>query len=581
MKQTSASKRKRSSATPLNSTLQRPSANTRSAARASNKQQEEEQPEEEQSEEEQPPPTTTKRKKAGECQELAPGRSMGQPSRSSKPSRQTTVKRPTSASQRPKPRPKPAQQHFRAVNIDVDAPDDPPTSARPPAKKRKSVQQVLTVREEQEDHSSDDTTEDNTDGEHERDEDRMAAEHPEEETPIFIENSSDDEDNTNDCLSPRSHSGPPGAHVTGGSDGVEETSEEEQTYVQRSKSSKRTRKLEYEAAQISKDNLPTARSKAATPARIPTPTLASEHHPWLPHTEVHVITEGATSSLNGLNGQPSVMRKVIQGAIALGKFLMLTDHQSNPLGDEMKELALAALLQYAEEKGYTETRDVVNRLEEGDEATYKKPIIDYRIGAERSKELKRSSDAVLSAFGLLNLTDPESGQMVAHKLILEVDFMYANSSVEGEYDYTKPFQNPAYIPYIRATFFGNNLYSRIIARSDHAKIFRSSNEKKPKELEIPKSMVALATAGIHAILQDYYRGSVSAFPDNVHPGVYTTAINVMNNFEAKNRPLYHKIMHEMYIKTSGAAAMSGRMTNEQMYNKVDWSALAAIQVDDD
>ncbi|THU79233.1 hypothetical protein K435DRAFT_810888 [Dendrothele bispora CBS 962.96] len=145
-----------------------------------------------------------------------------------------------------------------------------------------------------------------------------------------------------------------------------------------------------------------------------------------------------------------------------------------PLGPEiLKQLALTSLIEAAERKNYVGPFDVAARLVSKDEGErYIKPLTAYtsqRIGAERSKELKNPANSiVLAAYGLVG--DP-LGPQIAQDLMLKSNYMYGLDSSNmfslhkgTGFDSLKPFQHPAYTEYIRATFFGNTMYSRMLAQ---------------------------------------------------------------------------------------------------------------------
>ncbi|KAJ4464110.1 hypothetical protein C8J55DRAFT_567073 [Lentinula edodes] len=130
--------------------------------------------------------------------------------------------------------------------------------------------------------------------------------------------------------------------------------------------------------------------------------------------------------------------------------------------------------------------------------------------------------------------------------------------------------------------FGNNLYSGVVT-ANHAQ-FVLSIKTKPSELEVTKGMVAIATAGIHAMLQDHAngqsRGKAASFPLPKTPGIWSSALSVLNNIERVNLPLYHKIMHELYLEALGAVPLNkGGVTQENVFDTINWAALAAIDVD--
>ncbi|KAH7867631.1 uncharacterized protein C8R40DRAFT_1075460 [Lentinula edodes] len=349
------------------------------------------------------------------------------------------------------------------------------------------------------------------------------------------------------------------------------------------------RKLEYELPRITNENLPTSKN-----VPVPVPVNKTRLTTTLPATvplvgptgrdrttiAVHCKGTSGHTWILSKSGQSTTMQGVIERAIKEGKAELLTGHKYCPLdSEEVKQLAISSLIKAAEQLGYEGEHDVADRLEHGEHDTYIKPLTAYvasRIGNERAKELKGSglSAVVVNAYGLNNF----GGTMTAAQIILTKHFMYG-LDLNGNFDNLKPFQHPAYIAYIQGTFFGTGLYGTVIRGCQGR--FTSSNQSKPLELELTKGMVALATAGIHALLNDYSRGGRPAsFPATESAAIWRTAICTLENIERVNRALYHKIMHELYMATSGALPLAQHgWSQQQILDTTDWAALAAVNVD--
>ncbi|THV05938.1 hypothetical protein K435DRAFT_960758 [Dendrothele bispora CBS 962.96] len=341
----------------------------------------------------------------------------------------------------------------------------------------------------------------------------------------------------------------------------------------RNTASRRTRQLEYELPQVGSTVTPAVQTPPAinptstASAATPTTTLI----PWLEHTDLTTSQRGRTFT-TAMSGQTPEMHKVMEQAIKVGKHKMLLDHTFCPVGQELKQIAFAALIAAAEELGFDGEYDIADRLERGDNDRYIKPLVNYigqRIGIERSQLKTMQVATVLTAFGF---GDSAAGPKQASLLVLSRNYTYPETEAGG-YDHRKPFEHPVIGKYIRSMFFGSTLYSGIIA--DNRDHFTSSIPQKPDELELPKSIVALATAAIHAVLQDYARGCKDNFPTKELEGIWQTAIRILTNLENVNRTRYHKLMHQLYIDTSGALPLAQHgMTNQQIYDTVDWTALA-------
>ncbi|KAJ3924415.1 MAG: hypothetical protein NXY57DRAFT_969946, partial [Lentinula lateritia] len=289
--------------------------------------------------------------------------------------------------------------------------------------------------------------------------------------------------------------------------------EDEQNNVPARKISKKAaKKLDYELPQVSTEALSTMQtvpSLAMQPNSSTTSAIV-----WKDRTNIKATYQGRSWVLS-LTSQPTSMRRVIDRAIKEGKSDLVMGHEICPLEPEgLKHLALKKLVKAADFFGWDGAADVAHRLEAGDHDSYIKPLTTYvssRIGNERAKELKGPglNTVVVNAYGFTGLSGPSAAQ----RIILTRHFMYGLDS-RGNFDDTKPFQHKAYADYIRTVMFGNNLYSGVVA-ANHAR-FVSSIKTKPSELEVTKGMVAIATAGIHAMLQDYAngqsRGKAASFP---------------------------------------------------------------------
>ncbi|THV02121.1 hypothetical protein K435DRAFT_792789 [Dendrothele bispora CBS 962.96] len=279
----------------------------------------------------------------------------------------------------------------------------------------------------------------------------------------------------------------------------------------------------------------------------PTPSAAPGVPQWLPHTDIAVITKGRSVTLGPLSSQSKIMHDVINCSIKI-------------VNEEIKQLGSASLDAAAEELNLTQDNGVSPRLQDGDHNAYIKPLVNYsshRIGLER-KDLKLSQIAtVLSAFGFGN--DPAS-RLKAQTLVLNYTYHYGNLP-SGEYDPVKPFEHAALSSYIGAMFFGTHAYAGLLGKN--------------KNLELPKGLVALSVAAIHAILSDYSRQCNENFPSKELAGVWKSALAILSNIEKVNKTRYHQLMHKLYINASGSLSPAGTlMTNQQIMDVVDWSAFA-------
>ncbi|KAH7876172.1 uncharacterized protein C8R40DRAFT_1169834 [Lentinula edodes] len=484
-----------------------------------------------------------------------------------------------------KSKPAKARKHG-AIQVNVDMPEEDPYIASPPPSVSNDI---ISAREHTEPDIDSSGPEDNDDGhgiiENEREHDRQAVHSFEMEAAHFCSSLSEN-------YVPRIRSSSldlSSSPYTSPASDFNDNSVVEQSPPLQQVTQEVARKLEYELPRITNENLPTSKN-------IPVPVLVNKTRltttlpatvplvgpTWRDRTTIAVHCKGTSGHtwILSKSGQSTTMQGVIERAIKEGKAELLTGHKYCPLdSEEVKQLAISSLIKAAEQLGYEGEHDVADRLEHGEHDTYIKPLTAYvasRIGNEWAKELKGIglSAVVVNAYGLNNF----GGTMTAAQIILTKHFMYGLDP-NGNFNNLKPFQHRAYIAYVQGTFFGTGLYGTVIRGCQGR--FTSSNQSKPLELELTKGMVALATAGIHALLNDYSRGGHPAsFPATESAAIWRTAISTLENIERVNRVLYHKIMHELYMATPGALPLAQHgWSQQQILDTTDWAALAADNVD--
>ncbi|KAJ3740777.1 hypothetical protein DFH05DRAFT_1462687 [Lentinula detonsa] len=320
--------------------------------------------------------------------------------------------------------------------------------------------------------------------------------------------------------------------------------------------------------QVSETALPMSRTTKSRPEAPMTTTPAVLSLIWLERTNIVVSCKHRAYSLT-LSGQPPVMHSIIERAINLGKIKMLFDHSFSPVGPSgLKQIAFAALDEVADKEGYDGQGDVRHRLAEGDHNSYVKPLIAYvshRVGLDRS-QFKDLSTVVLNAFGLSR----QSGAGPATNLIQRRTYFYpvidGVSDETCRYDYQRPFEHPVFSAFISAAFFSTSTYSNIVR--EQSNLFRCSLHEydKQHENEVPKAMVAWASVAIHACLQDFASGVKESFPSKEVDGIWHLSISLLDGIEKANRRKFHKLMWNFY--------WDAIITNQQAYDKVDWSAIA-------
>ncbi|THU84842.1 hypothetical protein K435DRAFT_869893 [Dendrothele bispora CBS 962.96] len=297
---------------------------------------------------------------------------------------------------------------------------------------------------------------------------------------------------------------------------------------------------------------------------------------WRSHTEIVIAAKNRSFELDSLKLQNQVIRKVLERAFKIGKLYMLVDDLHCPLNDELKNIAFGALVEACHQLRRDAEDDVLGHLQVGDYDRFIKPVVTttyHHIGLER-KDLKLSQmSSVLSAYNLVN--DPALGRDRALRYITAYSY-HCGTLPSGVYDPTKPFESAALPIYIGAMFFGAHPYAAIIA--NNKQVFKSSVASKPNKLELPKGMVAISVAAIHSILSDFARQCKENFPSKELAGVWQTSLAILRNIEQVNKNHYHALMHSLYLKSSGSLPLAKHgLTNQQIFDSVDWSAFADDQ----
>ncbi|THU90455.1 hypothetical protein K435DRAFT_801978 [Dendrothele bispora CBS 962.96] len=352
-------------------------------------------------------------------------------------------------------------------------------------------------------------------------------------------------------------------------------------------SEKAARKLHSEMPVVSSKALPTSRAQSASQKNNTEPgpqlqTGDSENVNWLSRTNIVLKPhDDSTRSYRlALKGQTASIKAVIDLARKTGTVDIVTDGSICPLGKGIKRITANALVKAADALGYTGEGDIAHRLEDGDLASYVKPLVKYctqRIILER-KTLKAHSDTILAALELDNSPD---GIAQADALIKSGNYIYPRKTAQSsEYDYLNPFMHDVVAKYISAAFFGKTKYAKMIAeKREH--IFSSSVDERPLELELPKAMVVMAGCVIHAVLEDHSRQDEDKFPPAGLDRKWEGYFDILNSAEKSNKWRFHKLMHELYLKASHSLAPATHgLTTEQIVKRIPWDAFAEMLPDD-
>ncbi|THU95121.1 hypothetical protein K435DRAFT_798348 [Dendrothele bispora CBS 962.96] len=348
-------------------------------------------------------------------------------------------------------------------------------------------------------------------------------------------------------------------------------------------SERAAKKLQGELPVISKQSFPTSRvaSRETTDVTQNQKPADPDEIEWLPRTNIVLQNhDNSTRSYKlSLKGQSAPIKAVIKRARKLGAIDIISDHSICPLEKGLKRVAAQVLVQAADELGYNGEGDIAHRLEEGEVITYIKPMVRYvsqRIILER-KTLKLPAATITTALGLDN--SPERIEE-AGVLVKDGDYIYPLNATGSSYDYLNPFMHPVVPKYLSSVFFGNTKYARLIQANRQA-IFVSSYADRPLELELPKAMVAMAGCVIHAVVEDHSCSQEDKFPPAGLERKWHGFIEILDNAEEKNHWRYHKMMHELYLKTSHSMAPATHgLTTEQIVKRVAWDAFAEPLPDD-
>ncbi|KAJ8074029.1 hypothetical protein PM082_012319 [Marasmius tenuissimus] len=501
----------------------------------------------------------------------------------------TTVKAVArlSSGQPKAPAPKaPMSKKQAAVSINIDAEDSPaesePETQPPPPRKRMQldntqapvppaiaeIDRCLEAEDNKEEHDEYEGSDLDNVVERERENDKLAARHLDYEAVQFTSVDTDWEDEGIPAFT--SLSCPPTVNSTPAliENELNNFSQEQLVSVITSRKAKH---LELELPKVAEEALPMSHSAPALPTSTmvlitnATPPSAATPVQWHERTNIVVTTKSRTFELKIL-GQPAVMCRIMCKAISLGKLKMATDHTFSPVGAEtLKQLAHAALVKVAEDEGFDGEGDVCDHLEEGGIDRYIKPLVNYIGGHIRNqrKYLKNPSSTVLGSF---SLTFADS-RLCAAAMVHNRTYIYPQ---DGEnFDYSRSMEHPVIIDYIHTAFFSLTPYGSLILQ--RAK-FTSTESTQPDELEVPKGMVVLACATIHACLQDHAGSVNEQFPTKELDGVWNLAVDILTRLERQNRAQYHQLMHNIYVGASQGSQTS--TVNQVLMGAINWTAIA-------
>ncbi|THU80702.1 hypothetical protein K435DRAFT_809667 [Dendrothele bispora CBS 962.96] len=293
---------------------------------------------------------------------------------------------------------------------------------------------------------------------------------------------------------------------------------------------------------------------------------------WLLHTNILLqpFTDTTHTFKLSLSGQNLHIKAVIKEARKLGSLQMLTNATYCPLDQGIKSIATASLIDAALGLNYDEPLDIADRLQHGDFTRYISPLTRYvtqRITIERRSLKTGFTATVLSAFGIDN---SQEGISVAADLVRNSDYIYPPHG-DG-FDYQKPFGHKVIHAYMALVYFGKTKLAKALD-AKRTEIFVSSISEKPLELELPKAMVVMAACVIHAILQDHAYSSEEHFPPPGLASQWLTYMEILAKIEKKSCMVYHRLMHDLYLKASHTIAPATHgLSRQDIINRINWDA---------
>ncbi|KIJ14116.1 hypothetical protein PAXINDRAFT_13029 [Paxillus involutus ATCC 200175] len=137
---------------------------------------------------------------------------------------------------------------------------------------------------------------------------------------------------------------------------------------------------------------------------------------------------------------------------------------------------------------------------------------------------------------------------------------------------SKLFQSPAIIRTIQDAFFHDDLSPGL----KHPSSFISTSQTHPDDLELPPSMVALATTAVRTVIMDFMsKAPAGDFNSTVFCGIYECLIDFVNALHRDNDRKCHVLFALLYKLTRGMKNKPvGAESGEMMLMHIDLDAMA-------
>ncbi|KAF9477314.1 hypothetical protein BDN70DRAFT_115722 [Pholiota conissans] len=299
---------------------------------------------------------------------------------------------------------------------------------------------------------------------------------------------------------------------------------------------------------------------------------------WLPRTRIHLTYQNSTPRVN-IKDQSTIMQTVIRRAVDLGElYLVLGTPDSEKLTPDdasgmntpfsvsgLHSIAITALIASAQEQGCDEEQDVVDRLSEGSERYYIKPLrthVFQRLSLARTQILGR----IASALPPVIKVDKKDKVFIGLLLTKSSYIFPLKEGSKDKFVNTKAYQSDI-IQMSLKIGFGS------LTGVHLPKLYISSNES-PQERELPPFMIAVAATTAYAVLQHLLydsAGNVAEFSTATLQSVFQAHMVRLLEWKRRHPRLFHKYAHQQYKLVIGVGAgVAGDQTTKEIIDEMDW-----------
>ncbi|KAF8197082.1 hypothetical protein BJ912DRAFT_1056162 [Pholiota molesta] len=300
---------------------------------------------------------------------------------------------------------------------------------------------------------------------------------------------------------------------------------------------------------------------------------------WMSRTKIQLSYQNSTPRVN-LKDQSGIMQAVIRRALDLGEvYLVLGTPDAHDLSPEgaatmntpfsiagLHSLAITALVSAAQEHGYNKERDIAERLTEGSERYYIKPLrthVFQRLSLARSHILSKITTALPSVIKV-----DKTSKVILGRLLTKSSYIFPlKEGSQDKFVTTKAYQSDIIVESLKIGF-GRLENIRV------PKLYASSHKDFEQEREIPPYMVALAATTAHGILQHLLydgTGDLTDFSTPALQSIFQAHMVRLLEWKRRRAQLFHKYMHQQYKTVIGIGSrIVGDQTTDDIINEVDW-----------